>query len=95
MASATSPYVFKFVSEENTEFITNSVNTYPYGMFIRKIAPEFPNTELEYFIYEHNQSEDEKLVMMYNPYVIKQMILLSLFGIGIVLMYMMYTLLVM
>jgi hypothetical protein len=93
MTSATSPYVFKYVSEENTEFITNSVNTYPYGMFIRKIAPEFPNTELEYFIYEHNQSDDEKLVMMYNPYVIKQMILLSLFGISMAFIYMIYSLL--
>jgi hypothetical protein len=59
--SPTSPHLFKEANELDIKFIDNSLEKDKYVMFIRKIAPEFPDEILRYYIYEHSKKNDEKL----------------------------------
>jgi hypothetical protein len=74
MASATSPYLFKEANEKDLKFIESELQKNKYAMFIRKVAPEFPNNILRNYIYEYNKSEDKKLILkepiifIYNRY---------------------------
>jgi hypothetical protein len=63
MTNSTSPHLFKSANDQDIKFITNSLSRDKYVMFIRKIAPEFPNEVLKYFIYEHSKNEDNNLVL--------------------------------
>jgi hypothetical protein len=63
MTSPTSPYLFKEVNEKDIKFIDSELNKNNYSMFIRKIAPEFPNEILKQYIYEKYLEEDNKLVL--------------------------------
>jgi len=51
MTSATSPYVFKEATIQNVQFIENAIKTNPFCMFIRKVAPEFPDDTINKFLY--------------------------------------------
>jgi hypothetical protein len=61
--SITSPYVFKQATEKNIKFIDSELQKNKYSMFIRKIAPEFPNNILKQYIYEKYVEEDEILYL--------------------------------
>jgi hypothetical protein len=61
--SPTSPHLFKEANELDIKFIDNSLEKDKYAMFIRKIAPEFPNEILKYYIYEHSKKKDEELIL--------------------------------
>jgi hypothetical protein len=63
MASATSPHLFKEANEMDIKFIDSELNKNKYAMFIRKIAPEFPNDIIRQYIYEKYIEEDNKLVL--------------------------------
>jgi len=63
MSSPTSPHIFKEGNEDDTKFIYSSLEKTKYAMFIRKIAPEFPDSMLRHIIYQYNDKEDAKLVI--------------------------------
>jgi hypothetical protein len=63
MTSATSPHIFKEANERDIKFIDSELNKNTYAMFIRKVAPEFPNDILKQYIYEKYTEEDNKLVL--------------------------------
>lgn len=86
-SSTTSPHVFKEANEIDIKFIENELEGNNYAMFIRKIAPEFPDEIISYYIYEYNKDSDDKLVliepfeMMFDRY--KNLIYLSIFITGL------------
>jgi hypothetical protein len=59
--SPTSPHLFKDGNELDIKFINKSFETDKYAMFIRKIAPEFPNAILREYIYEKSKEKDDQL----------------------------------
>jgi hypothetical protein len=63
MASATSPHLFKKADEQDIKFIDSSLEKNKYAMFIRKVAPEFPDDILINYIYEYNKDNDNKLIL--------------------------------
>ncbi len=63
MTSATSPHIFKEANEKDIKFIDSELNKNMYSMFIRKVAPEFPNDILKRYIYEKYVEEDEILYL--------------------------------
>jgi hypothetical protein len=72
--SATSPHLFKYADDEDIKLIDKELERNPYNIFIRKVAPEFPDDILKHYIYEHNREIDKQLVlvepteMMFNRY---------------------------
>jgi hypothetical protein len=64
MASSTSPHIFKSADVKDTQFIENTLLKNDCTMFIRKIAPEFPNDTLKHYIYEYSRETDDKLVIV-------------------------------
>ena len=62
MSSTTSPHIFKEANETDIKFIETELNKNKYSMFIRKVAPEFPNNILKHHIYEKYVEEDNNLV---------------------------------
>lgn len=62
MTSSTSPHVFKEANERDIQFIESELKERNFRMFIRKVAPEFPDHILEHYIYEKFKEEDDKLV---------------------------------
>jgi hypothetical protein len=68
MTSSTSPHVFKEGNETDIKFIENELKEKKYQMFIRKVAPEFPDAILESYIYNNefkNQEFIEKRIKSY------------------------------
>jgi hypothetical protein len=61
MASATSPHLFCEASAENATFIEESLIKHPYMFFIRKMSPDFPDAELNKYIYEYSLERDKQL----------------------------------
>jgi hypothetical protein len=66
MSSSTSPYVFREDSEQNRTFIIESLKQNKMAMFLRKMAKEFPDNTLRYFLYEYNKKKD--LDLKWNEY---------------------------
>ena len=70
MSSATSPHLFKNADEEDIKFIDTELERNFHAMFIRKVAPEFPDEILRQYIFK----DDDNLVIvepyefMYNRY---------------------------
>jgi hypothetical protein len=62
--SSTSPHLFKEGNETDIQFINKSLENDKYVMFIRKIAPEFPDTLLREYIYEKSKEADDKLMVV-------------------------------
>ena len=68
MASSTSPYLFSHKCDRDIQFIEKMLRQNEYTMFVRKIAVEFPDDVLEYYIYEYSKEKDKKLVIQH-PYI--------------------------
>jgi hypothetical protein len=60
MASPTSPHVFKEGNEQDLLFIEKSLRENKYAIFIRKIAPEFPDEILNKYIIDINDDNESK-----------------------------------
>ena len=56
--------------DNNIKFIETELKKNKYGMFIRKIAPEFSDKTLRHYIYEYGRELDDKLVVREPPIVI-------------------------
>ena len=63
-SSTTSPHVFKSADEKDIKFIDKELERNPYNVFIRKVAPEFPDEILRYYIYEKNKEKDNQLILI-------------------------------
>jgi len=63
MESSTSPHIFKDGNGLDIEFINKNLEKNKYAMFIRKVAPEFPEDILKHYIYEHYRVKDNKLII--------------------------------
>jgi hypothetical protein len=63
ITSKTSPHIFKEGNEIDLKFIDSSLEKNKYSMFIRKVAPEFPNDILKHYIYEKYVEEGEILYL--------------------------------
>jgi hypothetical protein len=63
MSSTTSPHVFKDMVQEDTSFIEGELEKNEYCIFIRKVAPEFPDEILDHYIYEYNKEKDDLLII--------------------------------
>lgn len=70
MTSTTSPHVFKDANKQDIKFIDESLNKNEYALFIRKIAPEFPDDILNSYIYERSKMNDNKLILV-EPFIFK------------------------
>ena len=62
MTSATSPHVFKEGNAVDMKFITNSVDTNRYTMFIRKVDKCFPDNKLLEIIYKKDDNERKRRI---------------------------------
>jgi hypothetical protein len=95
MSSFTSPHLFKDANQIDIKFIDNGLDKNKYAMFIRKIAPEFPDNVLKNYIYFKNKTSDDNLIIfkpiyfIYNDFKIKFNIVATYLGI-ILLSYMLY-----
>jgi hypothetical protein len=61
--STTSPHLFKDADERDIKFIDKELERNPYHIFIRKVASEFPDEILRYYIYEKDKEKVEALVV--------------------------------
>jgi len=70
MSSATSPHLFKNADEEDIKFIDTELERNFHAMFIRKVAPEFPDEILRQYIFKNydNLVIVEPYEFMYNRY---------------------------
>jgi hypothetical protein len=62
-SSATSPHLFKDGDELDIQFIDKSLASEKFAVFIRKIAPEFSDEILRYYLFEHSKKEDNQLIL--------------------------------
>jgi hypothetical protein len=67
MSSFTSPHTFKDANSADIKFIDTELDKNKYALFIRKMAPEFPDDILRNFIYEKNKHRDDDLVIVTPP----------------------------
>jgi len=72
MTTSTSPHLFKEANEKDIKFIEESLETNMYNLFIRKVAVDFPDEVLKYYIYEYSREKNcdltdikEPLIFMY------------------------------
>lgn len=73
MSSSTSPHVFTTANQHDLAFIEKTLKENEYTMFIRKIAPEFPDEILKSYIYKHSKEKDDKLVIR-DPFIMKKIL---------------------
>jgi hypothetical protein len=67
MSSFTSPHTFKDANSVDIKFIDTELEKNKYALFIRKMAPEFPDDILRGYIYEKNKQRDDALVIVTPP----------------------------
>ena len=67
MSSFTSPHTFKDANSVDIKFIDTELDKNKYAMFIRKMAPEFPDDILRNYIYGKNKLRDDALVIITPP----------------------------
>jgi len=60
-SSATSPHVFKEADERDIVFLDEELERNSYAMFVRKVAPEFPDEVLRHYMYEQFKERDDAL----------------------------------
>lgn len=60
-SSATSPHVFKDGDAKDVAFLERGLRTHHYAMFVRKVAPEFPDNVLRHCIYDLHKERDQSL----------------------------------
>lgn len=63
-SSTTSPHVFKDADEEDIKFLDRELERNEQAIFIRKVAPEFPDEILKHYIYEQKRKEDDELILI-------------------------------
>ena len=63
MTSSTSPHVFKDANTLDIQCIEKSLKENKYSIFLRKVDTQFPDTILNYYIYEYTKKKDEQLVI--------------------------------
>jgi hypothetical protein len=73
MSSFTSPHVFKDATNADIKFIDNGLEKNKYAIFIRKIAPEFPDDVLKNYIFKESKNlpNVRPLYFIYNDFKIK------------------------
>jgi hypothetical protein len=76
MASPTSPHVFKLGNDKDILFIEQTLKEHDMVMFIRKIAPEFPDEILDKYIYQYSKEADDALILQ-NPLSLKKIHVIS------------------
>jgi hypothetical protein len=59
MSSSTSPHLFKQGNSEDIRFIEKELERNNKALFIRKIAPEFPDEILRHYLYQYNKDKDD------------------------------------
>ena len=64
MSSFTSPHIFKDANNADIKFINTELDKNKYALFIRKMAPEFPDDVLRNYIYIKNKKDDDALVIV-------------------------------
>jgi hypothetical protein len=64
MSSFTSPHTFKDANSADIKFIDTELEKNKYALFIRKMAPEFPDDILLNYIYQKNKHRDDNLVII-------------------------------
>lgn len=91
MSSFTSPHLFKDANQIDIKFIDNGLEKNKYAMFIRKIAPEFPDDVLKTYIYKETNFPQiiRPLYFIYNDFKITCNILAPYLG-AIMLSYILY-----
>ena len=67
MSSFTSPHTFKHANSTDINFIDTELDKNNYALFIRKMAPEFPDEILMNYIYVKNKQRDDNLVIITPP----------------------------
>ena len=67
MSSFTSPHTFKDANNADIKFIDTELEKNKFALFIRKIAPEFPDDVLRNYIYKKNKHRDDALVIITPP----------------------------
>ncbi len=73
MTSPTSPYLFKDVNNTDIQFIESELSKNENLLFIRKIAPEFPDDVLRRYIYNHSKKRDNMLKVN-DPFILRKII---------------------
>jgi len=63
MTSTTSPHLFKDANDRDIKFIEEEIPKNKYCIFIRKVAPEFPNETIRHYIYNYNKEKDDALIV--------------------------------
>ncbi len=91
MMSATSPYLFKDANGTDIKFIDTELEKNKYAMFIRKMAPEFPDDVLRNYIYEKNKHCDDALVIIMPPLFIYLKIKYYLYYFGLPALLLLYS----
>lgn len=79
MESPTSPHLFKYADDLDIKFLDNIFYQNNHIAFIRKISQEFPDTILNYYIYDKYKKDDESLVLN-EPFIFKYKRLLVYFN---------------
>ena len=83
MSSFTSPHTFKDANSVDIKFIDTELDKNKYAMFIRKMAPEFPDDILRNYIYGKNKQRDDALVIVMPPLYIYLKIKYYLYYLGL------------
>ena len=78
MTSPTSPYLFKDGSVKDKKFIEDGLKENQFAIFIRKIAPEFPDVILNDFIY--NKTKEQRI--RFHPFFWRKLFILCFYFIG-------------
>ena len=86
MSSFTSPHTFKDANSVDIKFIDTELEKNKYALFIRKMAPEFPDDILSGYIYEKNKQRDDALVIVTPPLFIYLKIKKYLYYFGLLLL---------
>lgn len=73
MTSPTSPHLFKDANNIDIQFIEDELSKNDNLMFIRKIAPEFPDEVLRRYIYNHSKKRDDMLKIN-DPFILRKII---------------------
>ena len=83
MSSFTSPHTFKDANGADIKFIDTELDKNKYALFIRKMAPEFPDDVLRNYIYVKNKQRDDALVIITPPLFIYSKIKYYLYYFGL------------
>jgi hypothetical protein len=92
MASATSPHLFKDANDADILFLDTELKKNKCAVFVRKIAPEFPDEVLRNYIYkvgQSNQTIRKPMIFVYSEIVafLRRQVPLMLFAVAAYVIY--------